>query len=221
MRGRVQPPNALDPARPAPLVSLLAPRHDLGWASAVCRRPPGGAGPGAVRRTDLARAALPAARHRPATPTRRPGLAMGSAGPGRLPVAIPSLPEPSAAPSSAHDPGAPNRARALKRCRTKTLGGCGQVVDLDQDLDIDPYLEVDGNVEVDPLVDLDLGPRSGESSTTIPRTTREVDVQGRRWGRRLRCRLRQGLPSRSTSTSRSSETVPAFVLHIFSARGRR
>ena len=57
------------------------------------RRPPGGAGPGATRRADLDRAALPAARHRPATPRAgrapSPSWLWDSAGsrqaPGRYP----------------------------------------------------------------------------------------------------------------------------------------
>jgi hypothetical protein len=83
---------------------------------------PGGAGPGAAQRTVLERAALPTARHRPATPragrAASPGWLWAPPRSGRLPGAIPSLPGPSTAPSSAHDPGVPNRAQALSAARS-------------------------------------------------------------------------------------------------------
>ena len=110
----VPPPRGSPRASPPPIL----PNSRGRLSGRATGGPPGSAGPGAARRADLAWAALPAARHRPATHTPagpRAELATGGGRwvPGRLPVAIPSFRESSAALSSAHDPGAPIRAQAL------------------------------------------------------------------------------------------------------------
>jgi len=94
---------------------------------------------------------------------------------------------------------------------------------LDQDLDVDPHLELDGDVDVDPIVDVDLAPRSTIARRAFRDRDRKVDVQGRGWTLRLRCRPGRclGSTSTTTSTSTSSDDVPAFDRQIFKGFDQR